>query len=159
MRVLVPVFVFLLFMGIITSLALITKYLYVDYYAHQIKTTCKITYCVVDSPDRCTGSSCAYRYDYTLSYNGTDYTKIQYGRTGTRDVCSYIYPSVVCYYDDRDPIETFSVISGNDSEVGIIIFSLLSVFLIVVFVIYLVHVVTRNPPLPVVNEAGAPLMP
>jgi hypothetical protein len=101
------------------GLGLIIKYPYLDPLSNQVRNTCIMTNCGTGDLAYCgKQQSCvSYHYDYTLMYNGTNYTKTFSGTTSDIKICSYFY-YIDCYYDDRNVIESFT--TQND-HLGVIL--------------------------------------
>jgi hypothetical protein len=95
-----------------------------------------MTHCVIGDLAYCGRyKSCvSYHYDYTLLYNGTNYTKTFYGTTKDIKTCDYFY-YIDCYYDNRDPIESFTVTNQNVSILGIIFMTFWVFIFLVLFII------------------------
>lgn len=119
------------------GLGLIIKFPYLDPLSHRVRETCIMTNCAIGDLVHCGKySSCvSYHYDYTLMYNGTNYTKTYYGITTDIKTCSYFY-YIDCYYDDRDMIESFTTQNDSFGSILGIVFMTFMVFLL--FVIFIV---------------------
>lgn len=109
------------------GLGVIIKFPYLDPLSHRVESVCLVTNCYIGEGYRCghRNSKICYdtHYDYTLSYNSTNYTKTFYGTTYNHGVCDNA--AVTCYYDDRDPITSFTTDSYIEATLGIILMSMM----------------------------------
>lgn len=127
----------------IIGLGLIIRFPYLGQYENQVKDTCIMTNCQLGDLASCGKTSCVnYHYDYTLMYNGTNYTKTYYSTTTDMKTCSYYY-YIDCYYNVKNIMETLTPKSDNGAVLGIFMMTFTVIWLFVIFVVLKVMLITE----------------